>query len=73
MIISHITPFLPRTTKSLLMKWGLIPPIAAIIVEMADDEVYDPWFSPYSYWQICPQEYDLEGMYGSLPMPPIAV
>jgi len=72
--ICRITPFLPRATKDVLVKWGLVPGVAAIIVAMADDEPYDPW-DPYGYWRMppCPQEYDVDGFYGSLPMSDVAL
>ena len=69
MSITRITPFLPQTTRTLLVAWGLVPGVAAIVVAMAKDEPYEAW-DPYGSWRMppCPQEYDLDGFYGSLPM-----
>jgi hypothetical protein len=68
-IITRITGFLPHATKRLLVAWGLVPGVAAIIVSMAEDEPYEPW-DPYGNWRMppCPQEFDIDGNYGMLPM-----
>ena len=72
MIITKITPFLPCPTKQILVDWGLVPGVAAIVVGLAEDAPYEAW-DPYGNWSMppCPQEYDLDGFYGSLPMAPV--
>ena len=68
----YATPFLPRTSKRLLM--DVLPPeLADIIVAMADDEPHRPW-DPYGHWAAFAEpEYDREGHYGSLSMAQVQV